>query len=168
MATLRELIASREKLRNNVPNCKPCQIRKYIPDPVHNAIAISAKFDSMKGGGHYAVLMVFKELDIERERDELHPIGIEILPGQWGFFERPSASGTRVGVVCTCPDYYFTWWKWNKNNGAFASVNMPAYQRTTPKPPVGRPYKNPNQEMGVCKHIIAMGDKLLEGNWLGS
>lgn len=165
MLTLQDLITSRKQLRKNIPAANPCQLKRPFLVPLTRDIVVPAIFEAKtdKKGLKHNVVIMFRNLSIEMERDDDHPMGFEVLPDQWLYVERPSLSKTDIGVVCTCSDYYFTWWKWNKEKKAYiGGPNMPAYQRKTPPPPKGYPYKNPDHVPGVCKHILYTTLKISE------
>ena len=64
----------------------------------------------------------------------------------------PSASTSVIKVRCTCKDYYFTFGWWNFRQGSMFGRQQKPYKRKTPKPPKGRPYRNPQKFAGSCKH----------------
>jgi len=168
VATLQQLIESTKELRKKFNKAKPCQLRKVFLVPMSNQIAVNARFDRTTDKFLYhEVLIIFKDISIDPERNEEHPVGFEVLPERWMYTERPSLTETDVGVVCSCSDYFYTWWKWNRGAKAYiGGLNMPPYQRKTAAPPVGRPYKNPSQKPGVCKHIAFTVQKLAETKWM--
>lgn len=130
--------------------------------------SITHHFRHVQSNAPHLTLLVFKDIDVENEKSPKMPIGFEVLPGRRLYTTRPSFSKTNVNVCCTCSDYFFTWWKWNREIDAFAGVNMQKYQRITDPPPKGRPYKNPAHKPGVCKHILSTVNKLSSTQWLAT
>jgi hypothetical protein len=70
------------------------------------------------------------------------------------YIEKPSVRSSPVVYRCTCKDWYFTWsysaWK---KKAIFGAKAKPYIRKTSP-PPKGYPYKNPNEIVGICKHVI--------------
>lgn len=67
----------------------------------------------------------------------------------------PNIGGTDCLVRCACEAYYF-WFIYANSlvGGQIAGNRFVPYVRKTPPPPQGRPYANPRNLPGVCKHLI--------------
>jgi hypothetical protein len=60
-------------------------------------------------------------------------------------------------VVKNCRDFMLTFEKQLADNNALWPTNVwTKYQRLTPAPPEGYPYRNPKDKMGYCKHIATL------------
>jgi len=68
---------------------------------------------------------------------------------------------TPVRVSCGCKAYYFYFEHWNVSAGCHARRERIPYVRKTPPPPEGRPYINPQHLPGMCKHLMALADVLM-------
>jgi hypothetical protein len=71
--------------------------------------------------------------------------------------QKPSYNYSPVRVSCSCPSYYFYFSYWNKVANAHARRPLRPYTRKT----ADRPSPNPKQLPGLCKHLIALGELLL-------
>jgi hypothetical protein len=80
--------------------------------------------------------------------------------------EEPDYNYTPVRVACQCKAYYFYFAHWNVMSGAHARAPLRPYQRKTPPPPKGRPEVNPKHLPGLCKHLMALADVLMNSGAL--
>lgn len=67
---------------------------------------------------------------------------------------------TQVRVSCSCLDFYYRFAVWDDQQRALDGKAPPPYVRTSNRPPVN-PFKTP----GLCKHIMAVVDKLQSDNF---
>ena len=101
------------------------------------------------------------------------------------YFARPSVAKTKVKVTCTCKDFYWTWW-WAINKGdSLSGAKFPhpsqitgRRTRVTDEKPYGaKPgrhpvtgrlgiKRNPNDDAGVCKHIVRLTEELLKKKYI--
>lgn len=68
------------------------------------------------------------------------------------YFKPPTVSTSEVKLKCQCQDFRFYWEKELYDNKSLIG-NWRRYVRKTPPPPEGRPYVNPDELVGYCKHI---------------
>lgn len=79
--------------------------------------------------------------------------------------EKPSFAETPVRVSCGCAAYYFYYSKWNADGGAHARGRMRLYVPVVnPKRKVGP--LNPRHLPGICKHIAAYAEVLLNSGYI--
>lgn len=65
-----------------------------------------------------------------------------------------------VELSCTCMDYAWRFWMQNYQKDTQFGQGPGPYRRKTPPPPEGRPYANPMEVTGMCKHLIKLSDEL--------
>ena len=76
--------------------------------------------------------------------------------------DKPVLGTSRAMVRCSCDSYFFYFAYPNKKAKALLGGRLKTYQRKTPPPPKGRPYKNPSNIPGLCKHLIFLSKFLQE------
>lgn len=166
LRTLQDLILSAEEARPNfAANLKTgaFSIERLGALPMANILLCHARFNAISDEtrSSYETLIAFHNIKMQQKSDSDHPFGIEVL-GQVRWATRPVINKTPVKVTCSCADFYFMWWKWNSNTNALAGPDFDKYERKTPDPPVGRPYKNPGQHEGLCKHLVVLTRELVQ------
>lgn len=62
-------------------------------------------------------------------------------------------------VRCQCPDFYFMWEYYNKQNKSLIGRHIPYTRKTTTYPE-----RNPTHSPGLCKHLIQMIKYLMDNN----
>jgi hypothetical protein len=60
-----------------------------------------------------------------------------------------------VKVSCNCLDFYWRFATWNYENGSLLGKPPPTYVKKTERAPV-----NPDRVPGVCKHLLALANRL--------
>lgn len=68
---------------------------------------------------------------------------------------QPISEDLNVKVLCTCPDFRWTFAWYNANDNALIGNPPPPYNSTGQRPP-----RNPSGTPGLCKHLIRLGDDL--------
>lgn len=188
-ATLDGLIRSRSKLRGSKYNpVSMVGVRKVVANPMTNSFAVQARFNSLTDPEvpHYDTVIVFHLVQFVRKKDKDHPFEVQITNKDTLYMERPSKGQTICTVTCTCADYFWTWWFFNKNKErahAWGDLADPSEitGRTT-RVTDGRPYgsapgkiakdkgidprRNPKSVPGVCKHIYNLGMFLSNKGWM--
>lgn len=76
----------------------------------------------------------------------------------------PSTRTEKAKVNCSCDALYYYFWWYNRQNDAHSGADYPRYQRKTPPPPDGLPYKNPQKLPGMCKHLAFLVRELRRAN----
>lgn len=112
-------------------------------------------FAKTVGKTRYAQTVVFSKLEFVPKPDKLHPLVVEVGAGHKIYCVRVDGNKHPIQVRCSCPDYRWTWGWDNYEKKVMAGPNVPPYQRKTPPPPEGYPYRNPQHVIGPCKHIRA-------------
>jgi hypothetical protein len=75
----------------------------------------------------------------------------EFYIGEEPYWVKPITDDSDIRVHCSCTDYYFSFWMWNKKGNSHYGEDMKPY---TPVGGSNRPPKNPNHYMGMCKHLL--------------
>ena len=71
------------------------------------------------------------------------------------YFRNPSVQNNPVMLKCQCPDFQHRFE--TELYEADALIGAPRkYRRKTPPWPVGNPYANTTEKLGICKHINSM------------
>lgn len=174
MATLEQLITDRSALRpGSFPDTGAFAPINHAEDLHGKTWSIQYRFvpgrsRNLKSKGrlqkHYKCLMQFGNVHYQDNKDAKHPLKIEVFPGRWKFMTIPSSTRDWVKVSCSCPDYYWTWWYYNKTKAL-------AYAGDDPTLPQGRRAdgssygtipgsRNDAQTPGLCKHLYVMSEDL--------
>jgi hypothetical protein len=167
--SLQTLLTGTSSLRDKVNATNTFGITKIIGSPVPeigNTLGIEATFKALtdKSRSFYKTLLVFYGLNYVMTRDDAHPLRIEVFPNIFIYCERPKISSTACGVRCLCADYYYTWWFFNKQKGAYVGSEPPPYTRVSP--PSGLPPRNPLHTPGLCKHLIRLVEYVSKNGFL--
>lgn len=112
-------------------------------------------------GDIYNLSIQFKGVDYsdkpEKDRVAVTIVDKEELNGKAvHFYAKPSASKSPCAVVCSCQDFRFRWEKQLFD----ASALIGNWERYTPVPGSTAPSVNPNNALGVCKHLYSMAEAL--------
>lgn len=169
MLTLKELFAGTAELRDKVNPTSSFGVTKVVPSPnLGNILAVQYRFNPLtdKSRSYYDSTIVFHGLEFTQTKDDEHPVGIEVFPGQVVYMAKPSFENTDVSVLCLCADYYYTWWYYTMRKRSHAGVALPAYTRKTAPPPVGMPFRNSSRSPGICKHLLRMTRDLRQKGFL--
>ena len=75
------------------------------------------------------------------------------------YFKKPGRRINEVQLKCSCSDFRFMFEKQLYDEKGLIG-RWRKYKRKTPPPPIGRPFKNPDDYMGYCKHIWSFLEKL--------
>ncbi len=158
--------------RTQVNDVASFSLSKIAPIPAFDSIALQFRFlpFSDQSRTFYEVTFLFHEVSYQDEKDELHDLGIQIMPGTVQYIQRPSYSLTPCAVGCMCADFCWTWAHYvnDRGSGAAALSYYPStgYIRKTPPPPRGRPWRNPNRTASICKHLMIAGRQLSQRGFL--
>lgn len=118
----------------------------------YSCIVIGSKGDEYKNTIQVYDIDFEKNLkNIEDEKDNWL-LG-KTIEGKKIYHSIPSLEN-RVKLKCQCTDFRFKWeypLALSKNGSLIGSYRK--YKRKTPPPPVGYPYANPDNIVGVCKHL---------------
>ena len=75
---------------------------------------------------------------------------------RWHLPQKLREDKNYVQLRCSCPDHYFMWVAWNKENKILLGKAPPRYVRKT----TTYPERNPGKIPGICKHLIGLFDRL--------
>lgn len=120
-------------------------------DQIHKVMTFTGKIAG--SSGHYEWQLDF--LNVDRE-DNLSTLEI-----QEGRFPKPSLSRNDIQVFCSCNSYRFTFSEPNRLRNAKTGPSFPGFVRKT-----NRESRNPNQEPGLCKHLITVVEELLNEGFI--
>lgn len=110
---------------------------------------------SGKKSSRYSVVMVFQNVGHEAKKGGRYRIPFTV-DGDRLFVETPRASTHDVRVRCSCSDFTHTWAWWNNKKDALFGAKYPPYSRKT----ADAPERNKTHEAGLCKHLLAVVQKL--------
>jgi hypothetical protein len=126
---------------------------------------INSQARSSDGSRIYKASIVFKGLPAKKDMEDTFILPYSSKGHGVDFYIKQPTSSTEVMLRCQCPDYYFMWEFWNKQRKALLGPHK-KYVRLTPPPPDGRPFVNPSEAPGCCKHLLAMIKMLTENKIL--
>ena len=173
--TIASLIAKRSVLRpGSIPSTGAPHILKRVPNIRGNYWAVRAKFaasDKVPGGqSEYDTVLVFHNIEFEENKSSKCPFKTTAL-GHVYYMTIPQLSKTMVRLSCTCADYYWTWWYYNKKYNALSGVDLPHPTKVTGlsvRQTDGKPYgssgigeRNTAHKPGICKHINSLANELV-------
>lgn len=107
------------------------------------------------GVSKYRQTIIFHKVAFSDVRTADTPLEIKLEGGSSVFAQMPEIRTHPVSVICSCADFRFTWSWWLNRDKALVGSRPKPYTRKTPPPPIGYPYRNPEELPGICKHIIA-------------
>lgn len=158
--TLQKLIQSTKKARRHTNPVKKVSIVEMKPVPRTKQLIIKAQSLGTSSNTIYNTSIVAHGVEYKDEQSKEAPLTVSLGNGDYKFIEQLSLSNTHVSIRCSCKDFYFMWSHWNKEEHSLMGRPFPKYKRKTPAPPEGRPYVNPGEYPGLCKHLQVLVDKL--------
>jgi hypothetical protein len=146
-----DLVKLTKNLRTKFNRVSFAGIKKTSAFPVTNAFAIQGQFNSQSSEevDHYDTVIIFHHLNFGQKKTKDLPIKIEPLDGTVLYMERPSLSDQNITatVMCTCDDYFWTWWYSNRHKArSHALGDLPKASDVTGQPVRSsdhRPYGSP-------------------------
>lgn len=131
----------------------------FIPMAANRKLKIGSNTTSNNGHDYWTTI-VFD--NINYVDDEMNPqtdYQFKATDNNEYIIERVPRN-TQCKVSCSCLDFYYRFAVWDDQHKALDGNPPPPYVKTSNRPPVN-PFKTP----GLCKHIIAMVDKLDHENF---
>lgn len=112
------------------------------------------------GGKEYGPIILFKNVQYHNvEGPRIVPLAAS--DGRNYFLEQLSADDTDVLVRCNCADFFWRWHNANHLHKALYGRNRKKYEA------LHNPGSaNPNDDMGMCKHLLKMAKTLKESGVL--
>lgn len=114
-------------------------------DELHKIMTFTGKISGSIG--YYDWQVDF--LDVEKTEN------LSTLEIRENRFPKPSLSRHNIKVFCNCTSFRFTFSEPNRMRNAKTGPSFPGFIRKT-----NRASRNPNQEPGLCKHLITVIDTL--------
>jgi hypothetical protein len=152
--TLDKLKESTHELREKINAPRPITIRKVTPLAGNKTLTISGE---ARGTKMYPVTITFYNVDFSTSRDKNHPLTAVVDDMNTTFFmEQVTEDEHPVQIRCQCPDFYFTWWYYDRKRKALSGPDFPAYHRKTQN----YPERNEKHAPGLCKHIVGLVERL--------
>lgn len=130
------------------------------PRPGLKAIAYTGVVASeSESGVKYKTTIQFHEVAFrDKSSDKLYSNQTEVMSdGKLikVFYKTLSVAGNPVMLKCSCKDFQHRFE--TELYEADALIGAPRkYRRKTPPWPVGRPYANTTEKLGICKHLYSM------------
>ena len=106
-------------------------VEKTSAFPVTNSFAVKAQYNALSENAEtstYDTVIIFHHLNFGEKKSKDLPIKINPTNNAVLWMERPSLSDSNITctVMCTCDDYFWTWWFNNsKKARAHALTNLP-------------------------------------------
>lgn len=105
----------------------------------------------------YSVSMVIDKVLEMPDTSKPSDIFVYYSNGVKIFLKRPTFNNT-CRVRCQCEDFRYMWSYYDKTNKALIGTFIPYIRKTD-----NYPVKNPDKLPGLCKHLLALTDKLVSG-----
>ena len=132
----------------------------YIAAPTSNSVGVGATTRS--SAKQYETKMFFENVDYLGDGDDqANATSFQTPDGQEYFVQPISYTGQDVKVRCSCLDFYYRFSVWNNNDGSLLGDPPDPYVKKTDSPPI-----NPKRIPGLCKHLIALTDRLRQERFL--
>ena len=130
---------------------------EYIPYPEQYALLVRA---AVRGEEMtYNSRMLFRDVEY-RDADSDIVVTFKATNGEDYHIVPVFRDLHDVELSCTCMDYAWRFWMQNFQQDTQFGKGPNPYRRKTPPPPDGRPYANPEEVAGMCKHLIKLSDHL--------
>lgn len=132
---------------------------KYVKN--NKQLFISALAFPSKNSGRtspYKVQIVFNQVESSENPTKQHIMPYSSKAGAIDYYLEQLTINHDVSIRCQCPDFYFMWSYYDKQNKALLGPHKPYVRKTDNYPP-----KNPEEKPGLCKHTLQLV-KMLMGN----
>lgn len=139
---------------DRLSNSKRVQIltAQYIPHFDNDVLEIVAS--TKTSTSKYNTKVMFDKVQFMDTNYDDKALKLQTYDGV--FYIRPIyMSRVNVKVSCSCLDFHYRFAVWDHKAKALVGNPPPPYVKKTDRPPV-----NPNKTPGVCKHLMALFDKL--------
>jgi len=147
----------RTKKRQKISNTVSISNIRYTAYPMQHAVQVEA---SARGStGNYEPIILFTDVEFQ-EADTPNVITFKAINGEEYHVSPVSRRMNNVEMSCDCMDYQWRFASQNYQKDTQFGQPPPPYQRKTPLPPAGRPYANPMEVSGMCKHMVRFADQL--------
>lgn len=133
---------------------------RYTASYKRNILTCIARVKSATSGKLYITKIELMDVEFTEESNPEH---VEIL----GSDNRPiyivpkTKYLTEVKVNCNCLDFYQRMASYNKSNNILIGRKVPTHYQS-PTTPGNKMKGNPNNSIGMCKHLVCFYHKLLE------
>jgi len=212
MVSFNYLLDGRNKIRGGVtPPVRFSGIKKNSTDVSRNQFMVWAEYKPRVSGPlvprKYNTVIVFDKITYALEPSKSNPFPVEEPANFWQklarfgmrvevakshtvYMAKPDLDFHPVGVSCTCPDYFWTWWYYNRHKALAhqgsdlpypgnlpgvpkkrktdnQSYGSPPNFSTWQKP--GKPYdprRNKIGTPGICKHIVDLAERIEKMGWV--
>ncbi len=136
-------------------NAKRVQLSNilYLPSMQNKILQVKAD-TTTTGTNVYQTFVVFNDVIILLDRAEEDMVRFKGPSGFFYYF-KPVDIDSDVRVSCSCLDFYYRFAVFDDKNKALFGKAPPPYIKKT-----NRPYVNPFKTPGVCKHTIALINRL--------
>jgi hypothetical protein len=147
----------RAKARQNRVNMVNVTKTEFFPYPQQYALLVRA--DVRGETRTYNTRMLFRDVDYQ-DADNENVVTFKATNGEDYHIVPVFRDLHNVELSCTCMDYAWRFWMQNYQKDTQFGQGPGPYRRKTPPPPQGRPYANPMEVTGMCKHLIKLSEQL--------
>jgi hypothetical protein len=141
------------------------QITSMIAIPYESSQGLEFKFTVRSNSKEYDTVLMFDNVLGEGSKQaEMKPdlLNTVLTPDENEFrFITLSKIANNIKVHCTCLDFHYRFATWNHRDKSLHGDPPTPYVQTTDRQPV-----NPNKVPGLCKHVMASIQKLVEEKYL--
>ena len=121
---------------------------------------VMIKSQTRSNAKKYDTRMSFEGIEFQGggDSDGVNTASFQTPDGQENVIVPAEYNNSEVRVSCSCLDFYYRFAVWNSKDSSLLGNPPSAYVNKTDG---GEP-RNPNQVSGMCKHLIALSDDLMQ------
>ena len=155
MWTIKELRVSSLKARPKPNEAGKINIIDMNPLLSNKTLTIRGQARG-SNGENYNLNLIFYGVEYSLTQTSTHVLNVRTRTDQIFYAKQLREDKHHVQIRCNCKDHYFMWHWWNKQNKILLGKLPPKYIRKT----TTYPERNPQKIPGVCKHLIALFNRL--------
>lgn len=150
--SLSDLLKGKEKLGHATGPKRKISIVKMNPVVGNKQLIIGGL---AHGSSLYTISLVLNSINYYSE-PKSGSLTVRTANGDVLYCDPINIKDTKALVRCSCPDFYYTWSWWDKQNKVLSGPAMKPYIRKTKT----YPERNRLHVPGACKHLIGLVDRL--------
>lgn len=139
----------------NYPSTPKFELLNVIPYKGTKSVLVQLQAWGVTQSALHQVSILFQKVNfIDEPPKTIYNYCKVTYDNQEYYFEKFDKFRNPISVRCSCKSFFFdfAYEDYSLAHCLYGPKPKP-YKRKTPKPPQGRPYRNPRHYPGICKHI---------------